>query len=67
MPELPLPDERSVRLAIAERLRELRTLRSVERAIARHRRESERLSGASAIAPATPLPAATDRQGVARG
>lgn len=37
----PLPDEMTVRRAIAERQRELRTLRAVERAIARHRRQTE--------------------------
>lgn len=42
MPNLPLPDEKTIGLAIAERLRELRTLRSVARALARHRRESQK-------------------------
>lgn len=37
----PLPDEITVRRTIAERARELRLLRSVERALARHRRENE--------------------------
>lgn len=36
-----LPDEQEIRRAVAERTRELRLLRSIERAIARYRRETE--------------------------
>ena len=35
----PVPDEAIVRKTIAERSRELRLLRSIERALARYRRE----------------------------
>lgn len=35
----PIPDELTVRQTIAERQRELRLLRSIERALSRHRRD----------------------------
>lgn len=38
----PIPDEITVRRTIAECARELRLLRTVERALARHRREREK-------------------------
>jgi hypothetical protein len=37
-----LPNELTIRRRIAERLRELRLLRSLERALARYRKENER-------------------------
>lgn len=36
----PLPDELTIRRTIAERMREIRALRSVERALAKYRQES---------------------------
>ncbi len=36
-----LPDEIDVRQTIAERMRELRLLRSIQRALARHRRDCD--------------------------